>query len=406
MRPRTKSTLISLLSSIGFFGILSTTMSKSPVLPLFLKSMNARTELIGLIAGVSPLAGILFSFPVGVLADKLGKKRLLLVAAIVLLLAPLAYLLVSEPWWLIPIRFFHGIATAILGPVSSALILEAYKENKGEKLGIYSSATLIGRSLAPIIGGAVISALAFLPGSWSFRFVYAAAFVIAVPVLVLCLLMPEDSAQGAATERPRLADFGRSLLEFLRDGKLLGTSLVEMASYFTFGAFETYLPLYLQGKGLPSYQIGFIFSLQILAIALSKPIFGRLSDRIDRRVQILAGILLLGGSFALIPLATGIITATAIGITFGLGLSFSTVATSTHVADLTAREKLGASMGAMSSIMDIGHSAGPIVIGLVIQASTMATGFLASFGVCIAAAIAFAALSYRGRGGRTLSVSP
>ena len=189
MREKTKAGVISLLSAIGFFGIFSTTISKSPVLPLFLKSMRAGTDVIGLISAISPLAGILFSFPVGLMADRLGKKKLLVVAAFVFLLAPLLYLVVANPWWLIPVRFFHGIATAILGPVSSALILSAYKETKGEKLGLYSSATLVGRTLAPILGGALISLFVSLPGLWNFRAVYVAAFILAIPVFVLSFLM-------------------------------------------------------------------------------------------------------------------------------------------------------------------------------------------------------------------------
>jgi len=74
MRLNSKVSTISLLSTIGFFGIFSTTISKNPVLPLFMKSMHAQTDVIGVIAAISPLAGIIFSFPVGLLADKIGKK--------------------------------------------------------------------------------------------------------------------------------------------------------------------------------------------------------------------------------------------------------------------------------------------------------------------------------------------
>lgn len=360
-----------------------------------MKSLNAGTDIIGIISAISPLAGIFFSFPIGFLADRLGKKRLLVVSACVFLIAPLLYLFVTNPWWLIPIRFFHGIATAILGPVSSAIILGAYKEKKGQMLGIYSSATLVGRTLAPMVGGAVISIFASLSGGWNYRLVYAVAFILAIPVFILSFIMPDDRTKESGVKKLTLKDFGLSLLNFIRNRRLLGTALVEMATYFTYGAFETYLPLYLQGKGLPPYQIGIIFSLQVLAIALTKPFFGKISDKIDRRVQILIGILVLGGSFALIPVVSSIAAATAIGIVFGMGLSFSTVATSSYVADVAEKENLGASMGALSSIMDIGQSAGPLIIGVVIQASSMATGFLVDFAVCLACAALFVILSFQ-----------
>lgn len=396
MRGKARLTAISLLSTIGFFGIFSTTISKSPVLPLFVRSMGGSADIVGLIAAISPLAGILFSFPVGLAADRLGKKRLLVAASIVFVTAPALYVFVGDPFWLIPIRFFHGIGTAILGPVASAIILAEYGDSKGEKLGIYSSATLVGRSLAPLVGGSLISLFVSLQGGWNYRIVYAAAFVLSLPVLALSLLMPGDGADaGPGVKKLSLRDFGASLRTFVTNRRLLGTALVEMATYFAYGGLETYLPLFLQGKGVPSYEIGLVFSVQILAIALSKPLFGKLSDRMDRRAQVLVGIVVLGASFAAIPLASGAVGATAIGILFGLGLSFSTVATSTYVSDVAEEENLGASLGALSSIMDIGHSSGPLLIGLVIQATTMTAGFMTGFAVCLATAAFFALSVFR-----------
>lgn len=191
------------------------------------------------------------------------------------------------------------------------------------------------------------------------------------------------------------ADFGKSLADFTRNGRLLGTSVVEMATYFAFGCLETYLPVFLSGRGVPAYQIGVIFSLQILAIALTKPLFGRLADAVDRRFQILVGIGLLAVFIAAIPFFKGTIVIAVMGVLFGLAMSVSTVATSTYVADVAKQESLGASLGALSSIMDIGHSSGPFVAGLVITATTMAGGFITAGAVCIAAAILFASLALR-----------
>jgi len=375
------------LSLIGFFGIFSTTMSKSPVLPLFVKSLSGSDTVIGLISAISPLAGILFSFPVGLLADRLGKKRLLVVASLVFVLAPPLYLLVHNAFWLVPIRFFHGIATAILGPVASALIVSAYPKSKGEKLGLYSSATLIGRTLAPLLGGALISLL-------NYRSVYAAAFALCVPVLVLSLVLKRDDG-GAAVKKVTVSDFGKSLVEFVRNARLLGTSLVEMATYFCYGVMETYLPLYLSNQGVPAYQIGLVFSIQVLSIALTKPLFGRLADRVDRRIQILFGIVMLALFIALVPLFQGVIAIGILGMLFGLAMSVSTVATSTYVADVAREENLGASLGALSSIMDIGHSSGPFVAGVIITATATGAGFLASAAVSALAALAFLSLAFR-----------
>lgn len=362
-------------------------MSKSPVLPLFVKSLSGSDTVIGLISAISPLAGILFSFPVGLLADRLGKKRLLVAASLVFLLAPPLYLVVHGAFWLIPIRFFHGIGTAILGPVASALIVSGYPDSKGEKLGLYSSATLVGRTLAPLLGGAIISLL-------DYRSVYGAAFLLCIPVVVLALSLGRDDG-GPAVRRLGLAGFWKSLRDFLKNGRLLGTSLVEMATYFCYGVMETYLPIYLSGQGVPAYQIGFVFSLQVLSIALTKPVFGFLADRVDRRAQVLVGIVLTAAFIALVPLFQGVIAVGIVAVIFGLAMSVSTVATSTYVADVAREESLGASLGALSSIMDIGHSSGPFVAGVIITATAIGAGFVAAAVVSVLAAFVFSALAFR-----------
>ena len=381
-----------ILFAIGFFAIFSTTISKNPVLPLFSQALGAGDAVIGLVAAVSPLAGILFSFPVGVLSDHLGRRRLLIASGAVFLLAPLLYLAITDPFWLIPVRFFHGTATAILGPVIAATIVVLFAGRKGEVLGQYSSATLIGRTLAPLAGGAIISLFAVYPGLIPYRAVYIAAAVAAVPVLALVLLTREEAP--APLTVPSFPVFRRSSVAFFANRRLRATALADMATYFAFGAFETFLPLVLLSQGMGAYQAGVLFAAQTLIIAATKPSFGRLSDRVDRRIQIVAGLLILGCSTAAVPFAPGFFALLLISALFALGMSFSTVATSAYVADVAEQEQMGASMGALSSIMDIGHSAGPLVTGIIVAAGGFGPGFFASFLIAVLAC-GFFALSVR-----------
>jgi len=370
-----------ILFAIGFFAIFSTTISKNPVLPLFSQALGAGDAVIGLVAAVSPLAGILFSFPVGVLSDHLGRRRLLIASGAVFLLAPLLYLAITDPFWLIPVRFFHGTATAILGPVIAATIVVLFAGRKGEVLGQYSSATLIGRTLAPLAGGAIISFFAVYPGLIPYRAVYIAAAVAAVPVLALVLLTREEAP--APLTVPSFPVFRRSSVAFFANRRLRATALADMATYFAFGAFETFLPLVLLSQGMGAYQAGVLFAAQTLIIAATKPSFGRLSDRVDRRIQIVAGLLILGCTVAAIPFAPGFFAFLLVSALFALGMSLSTVATSAYVADVAEQEQMGASMGALSSIMDIGHSAGPLVTGIIVAAGGFGPGFFASFLIAI-----------------------
>src|SRR5208337_37542 len=385
---------------LGFFAIFSTTISKSPVLPLFAQSLGAGDSIIGLIAAFSPLAGILFSFPVGVLSDHLGRKKLLVCAGLVFLGAPLTYLFITNPLWLIPVRFFHGTATAILGPVVSAVIAERFPANKGEMLGQYASATLIGRTIAPLAGGAILTSFIMYPGPLQYQMVYIVAALAAVPVLVLTLVYRED--RSSVLNILPFSVFRESFVTFFSNPRLRGTAFVDMATYFAYGAFETFLPIFLSGRGISPYETGIIFAVQVIMIAATKPFFGRIADKVDKRAQIVAGLLITGCATAMVTFASSFVLLLLVSSVFGLGISISTVATSAYVADVARKEHIGASMGALSSIMDIGQSAGPLVTGIIITAAGYSSGFLASFILTIVIA-GFFAVSVRERSAGKIS---
>jgi len=207
--------------------------------------------------------------------------------------------------------------------------------------------------------------------------VYVAAAIAAVPVFVMTLFYREKS------DRPlkviTLSVFKESFVNFFSHRRLRGIAFVDMATYFAFGTFETFLPIFLASSGFDPYQTGIIFAVQVLMIATTKPVFGWIADRIDKRIQICVGLLLCGIAIAAIPLSSSFSHFIVISIGAGLGISLSTVATSAYVADLAKKEELGASMGALSSTMDIGHSTGPIVTGLIITVAGFTAGFFTSF---------------------------
>ncbi|WP_292371138.1 MFS transporter [Methanoregula sp. UBA64] len=375
------------LSLLGFFAIFSTTISKNPVLPLFSNAIGADSAVIGLIAAFSPLAGILFSFPVGVISDHIGRRRLLVLSGAVFLIAPVLYLFITEPVWLIPVRFFHGTATAILGPVISAVIAERFPDTKGEMLGQYSSATLIGRTLAPLAGGAIISYFILYPGLVPYRAVYIVAFLAAVPVFIMTLLYKEEKSLPLNTLP--FSAFRESFVTFFANRRLRGTALADMATYFAFGAVETFLPLYLFGLGIGAYQTGIIFAVQVVVIAATKPFFGRIADRVDKRIQIVLGLAVTGIAAAALTLAGSFAGFLVVSAVFGAGMSLSTVATSAYVADVARKEQLGASMGALSSIMDIGQTAGPVITGIIVTAAGYSAGFGASCVIALLICVLF-----------------
>jgi DHA1 family multidrug resistance protein-like MFS transporter len=354
-----------LLCIMGGLAIFSSTMAKNPALPLFIRSMGVPETTLGFIAAASTVVGIVVSLPAGILSDLIGRRRVILMAAIVFATAPFLYLIINEPWQLVLVRVYHGFATAILGPVAAAAIADTFVKGRGERMAWYSSATMIGRFLAPFIGGLLIF-------GDDFRWVYVADGVAGVLALLAAIRLPlatntsKSTWQALKQQRGR---YGQEILFVFRHPGILATSGIEAVQYFAFGCLETFLPVYLYEKlGYSAWEIGLLFTIQILSATFTKPIMGRLSDRYGRILMISAGLMLGGASTATLILSSNYFVIAVLIAIFGLGLATVTASTSALVADLSRAQGRGTALGILSSIMDIGHSTGPMVAGVLIAA--------------------------------------
>ena len=358
------------LCLMGGLAIFSSTMSKNPALPLFIHSLEVSEGTVGFIAAASTVVGIIASLPAGVLSDLWGRRRVILLSMAILATAPFLYLLVRFPWHLVLVRVYHGLATAMLGPVALAAVADTFREGRSERMGWYSSATMIGRFLAPTIGGMLIPSTSLRPGfGEDFRWVYLGCGVAGVLALLAALRLPRlDNATRPEPLTTRWATMRRELGLILTNRSLLLTSGVEAAQYFAFGAVETFLPLYLSGLGWEPRLIGPLFTAQVLVTAATKPLMGRLSDRWGRRWPIVAGLLVGAAAMAAMPRIHGWWPMAALTAIFGLGVAAVTASTSALVSDLSRAAAYGASLGALSSVMDVGHSTGPMVTGLLVAA--------------------------------------
>ncbi|MHB1246825.1 MAG: MFS transporter [Sulfuriferula sp.] len=379
-----------LICVIGGLAILSSTMSKTPVLPLFSKALGASPAEIGWIVMASTVPGILISFPAGALSDYLGKRSIIYVALIVFATAPFLYLLVSDVWQLIAVRFYHGFATAIFGTVTNAAIAEKYVRDRAEKLSAYSSATIVGRSVAPFLGGLLISLA-------SFQMVYLVCGISALLALAIGFLLPGES-NPAPRSHPR-DHFVASLKTVLKDRYILATSLVEAALYLVFGAVEAFLALFASSKGIPAWEIGMILGAQLLSIVFLKPLMGSISDRTGRERVIIPGLIVAGISVLLLPHFPSVSGLMLLVSIFGIGFAAVTSSTSALVADLTKNGAYGSSMGVLGTIMDIGQAIGPVLTGWIVGRHGYTAAFSLLATILLVTSISFGYVAWL-RGGR------
>ena len=372
---------------MGGLAIFSSTMAKNPVLPLFIRSLDVPMGTVGFIAAASTVVGIVVSLPAGILSDIVGRRRVILIAAVVFASAPFLYLLVTQPWHLVLVRVYHGFATAILGPVAMAAVADTFDSGRGEKMGWYSSATMVGRSLAPFVGGALIF------GN-SFHWVYLVTGIIGTLSLIAALKLPRPATAhipiGELVKIER-GDIKRDIMAMLTHRGILTTSVVEAVQYFAFGCLEVFLPIYLKEQmGFKPLSIGLLFTIQLLVAALAKPWMGRLSDRYGRVPTIIIGLLFGAVSITLITWSNNyLIMAVLIGLS-GLGLATVTASSAALVADLARESSYGGALGILSSVMDIGHSTGPMAGGLLIAAHNYRTTFGIMGGILAFTSLAFA----------------
>ncbi len=362
---------------MGFFAILSSTMSKNPVLKPFATSLGTPDDLLGIVASASTIPGILISLPAASLSDVFGRRKLLLFAAFVFASAPFLYLGVNSWWTLALVRFYHGFATAIFMPVAEASIAMLFPTKRGERISLFNSATAVGRALAPFLGGYLLFVTAK-----SFFTLYVAVGIAGITAFVVALLFLAEnrpSAQVVLNVEKSSRKMFSGWLTIVRNTSVLGVSFVQAVQYFVFGSVEFFLVGYLTDVvGLDLFSVGIITGSEIVALVIARPLIGRVSDRIGRTKPIVVGVV--AGCFlvAAIPFTTQFSLLLTLAAAYGVSFAAVLSSTSPMVADLVPATLVGASMGFLSTMMDLGQTIGPIISGLIFATSLRYEGLFLS----------------------------
>ena len=345
---------------------------------------------LGLIAAVSSVTGVLVGFPAGVISDLVGRRRVMLLGIVLFAVTPLLYLLVTTPGQLVVVRFIQGAGTAILNPVVMAVVAETYAADRAERMAWYSSIYQVGRFVAPTAGGLLI-----VGHDFTLVFIVSAMSGV-LALLAFFALKTTAGSTGTLARGTRPASWGAGLRRMgselsavARHRGILLTSTMEAVQYFSIGAVETFLPLYLITAGFSAWEIGPIFTAQLVATAIAKPALGRLSDRLGRRRFIATGLLVGAVAVAAMPTVTNYWAVLALSCLYGVTVAAVTGCTSALVSDFSRRSAYGSSLGILNSIKDVGHGAGPAVAGFLVMSWSFGPAFAVVGGVMTLGALAF-----------------
>jgi MFS family permease len=341
-------------------------MGKTPVLPLFAAMLGASDILLGLVVSVSTLTGIVVKPIVGFLSDRQGRRIWLLISAGLFIIMPFAYLVVRTPEELFALRLVHGLATAIFGPVSLALVAEMAGRRRATRLGVFGLARSVGYLLAPV-------SAAFLLTHMSPQLLFMLTGIIATIALVPLLALEGGKAGHMAVKaghghspRDLFASFAAALNSASRRPAIWVAGSLEMMVNMAAYAVKAFLPLHILAASQSGHALilaGLFFTVQEGAHMLMRTPGGMVADRYGRLTVIGIGVLVMaGGLFALPWLQGDMVMLGAVALGAAQGLVFP--ASLAFVADQSATG-MGTGMGLYGAMRNLGKVLGPVIGGII-----------------------------------------
>ncbi|MBI4476264.1 MAG: MFS transporter [Acidobacteria bacterium] len=374
------------LCVVAFLAYCSYAICRTPLLPLLARELGADAPMVGFIVGASTLTGVLVKLPAGAWSDVLGRRPLLVLGAVVFAAMPFTYLGVASLGTLIVLRFVHGSATAIFGPVASASLSDlAPPDRRATWLSTYSTVQGAGQALGPVVAGYLIAA-----GRYDHAFMAAGLFAIVTP-FIAARWPSTPVLRSAAAPAARFTLFNRGIADVCRQPLILMTSLAQAAQFVLHGTLNAFLPLFAHDMlGLRASQLGWLFALQTVTTLATRPVMGIVSDRLGRRGVIATGLTVCSGAVLLVSVATGVALLAMAILLYAIGVAVTTAATSAFITDLSRRAQYGAAHGVFGTIYDVGDALGPIAAGVIVASF----GYARMFQVMAAVALLVTATFY------------
>jgi MFS family permease len=279
LEPATRRNLL-VLFAIGllFWASLAALL---PTLPLYIRDVGGTKSQIGVVMGAFAVGLLLFRPWLGQLADRRGRKVVLLIGLAAAAIAPLGYLVTQSLPLLIAIRAFHGLSIAAFTTAYSTLVVDlSPPSNRGEVIGYMSLVNPVGVAIGPAIGGFLQEWAGYTP-----LFLLSAGLGVVGFVGALWIQAPVPVAQ------PIGGTSKTTLWRLLLSPRLRTPTLTLMLAGMAFGVLSTFVPLFIQEAGV-NLNAGLFYTAAAVASFSVRLLTGRASDRYGRGRFITLGLLL------------------------------------------------------------------------------------------------------------------
>ncbi|MFH1489303.1 MAG: MFS transporter, partial [Pseudomonadota bacterium] len=241
--------------------------SIAPAFPKIIQDIRVSSSEIGLLITVFTFPGVLLSPVMGLLADRYGRKKILVPSLFLFGIAGGACLFARHFYLLLIFRFFQGMGAASLGALNVTLVGDLYSgKQRAAAMGYNASVLSIGTAGYPAIGGALATL------GWYYPFVLP-LFAIPVGFMVLYSLeSPEPKIEQG------LRAYFANALKSIKNRQVIGIfSASIMMFIILYGTFLTYFPLLLgHSFGASPLIIGLIIAAMSITTALTSSQLGKL----------------------------------------------------------------------------------------------------------------------------------
>ncbi|MDU5563262.1 MAG: multidrug efflux MFS transporter [Streptococcus vestibularis] len=354
---------------IAWIGTFFTGASFSIVMPfmaLYIEELGIKGDMVewyaGLSVAISALASALVSPIWGRLADRYGRKPMMIRASMVMTFTMGGLALVPNVFWLLFLRTLNGLFAGYV-PNATALIASQVPQNRsGYALGTLSTGLTAGVLIGPLLGGTLSEA-----------FGMRGTFLLVGLILFICCLLTIFGLREdfQPIEKGEMMSLSQVFAKIPSKSLLIGLFVTSMIIQISAQSIAPMLALYIRYLGQRDnilFYSGLIVSAMGFSSLLSTPFLGKLGDRIGNHRLLLMGLFY---SFLLYFLCGFAGSALQLGIlrfAYGFGIGALMPSVNSLLTKMTPKEGISRIFSFNQSFSYIGQVLGPFV------GSAVATG--------------------------------
>ena len=330
---------------------------KSPVLQVFADELGASALFLGIIISVSTFTGVILKPIIGWISDIRGRLIWLMVGISIFALVPFFYHFVETPIQLFWVRFIHGFATAIYGPITMAYVASINQSQAFSYFAWFGISRQVSLIAGPLLGAALVSVV-------SPKTVYIIIGLISFTAFIPTCFKRQSLINNAESDKLSMGKFFSGLSQVFSNQWIFLVALLEMQTKLAVYAMKAFLPILMLSNGASVFEAGLFLSFQEASNAFVRPF----SSAVTNRLGFLHSI-----AFGLISLALGLIMISIFGLHWtiwiaafliGSGQAIFTPSAEGVTAKYASINNMGLTFGAVGSLRNMGKILGPIIAGL------------------------------------------